>query len=711
MAVFGKIEEFNLYHENWDEYEERLTHYFIANKIDDAGIQRSILLSVVGAKTYSLIRNLVSPEKPGDKTFEALKTLIKNHLQPKPLTIAERFKFHQRKQEEGESVNQFLAGLRKLSENCDFGAFLNDAIRDRLVCGLSSQSIQKKLLSEADLTLVKAVEIAVSMELAAKETVKLKNGPEVEVKHNTNKLSDSRNACFRCGKTNHDPESCFHKKSRCHTCKEIGHLGKRCPRKQANKKSPPSCSGSSMSGQYGSSTRKTGIPQKGKKSKSKVKYVDDCVKDDSDDDSEAADWPIFTIKSAKQKEITVNVKIEGQSHNMELDTGASISILSETNYKKYFKHKPLKRSNVVLKTYTNETVFVLGEIDVKVCYGKQELYLPLIIVKGSGPALFGRNWLSKITLDWERIKFTSFDKGLSSVNELLKKFPGVFDNKCGTMKGVTVKLAVKDGSKPMFYKPRAVPYALREGVATEIDRLLKEGIIEKVSYSDWATPIVAIQKPNKTVRICGDYKVTVNPVLDVPEYPLPTAEDVFQKLNGGQKFTKLDLSHAYQQVLLDESSREYVTINTHLGLFRYLRLPYGVASAPALFQETMDKILNGLDHVGCILDDIIITGVDDDEHLRNLEAVLQRLNDMNVKLNASKCYFMKDEVEYFAFRVTKEGIEPSERKVEAVIQVPEPQDREELLQWLGLVNYYRKFIPNMSTVVQPLTTLLSNDVP
>lgn len=118
-----------------------------------------------------------------------------------------------------------------------------------------------------------------------------------------------------------------------------------------------------------------------------------------------------------------------------------------------------------------------------------------------------------------------------------------------------------------------------------------------------------------------------------------------------------------------------------------------------------------LDHVGCILDDIIITGVDDNEHLHNFEAVLQRLNDMKVKLNISKCYLMKDEVEYFAFRVTKEGIEPSERKVEAVIQVPEPQDRKELLQLLGPVNYYRKFIPNMSTVVQLLTALLSNDVP
>ena len=138
-----------------------------------------------------------------------------------------------------------------------------------------------------------------------------------------------------------------------------------------------------------------------------------------------------------------------------------------------------------------------------------------------------------------------------------------------------------------------------------------------------------------------------------------------------------------------------MTINTHLGLFRYCRLPYGVACATALFQEIMDKNLTGLEHVGCILDDIIITGVDDAEHLKNLEIVLQRLSDMDIKLNISKCAFMQDEVEYFAFRVTKEGIKPSERKVEAVLQVPDPTNRKELQSWLGIVNYYRKFIPNI----------------
>ena len=266
-----------------------------------------------------------------------------------------------------------------------------------------------------------------------------------------------------------------------------------------------------------------------KKNKSKVKFMDNVKCDESEgsnDESEVSEWPVFTIKSSKQKEITVNLEIEGHPQKMELDTGASVSILSETDYYDNFHTKPLKPSNVMLKTYTNETVPVLGEIHVMVCYGDQIKTLPLVIVKGSGPALLGRNWLEELTLDWGKIKFIPANNGNPSINELLNKYPSVFDQKCGTMKGVTVKLSVKDGSNPVFYKPRTVPYALRDGVAAEIDRLLKEGIIEKVSYSDWATPIVAIQKPNKTVRICGDYKVTVNPVLNVPEYPLLTAEDV-----------------------------------------------------------------------------------------------------------------------------------------------------------------------------------------
>jgi hypothetical protein len=126
--------------------------------------------------------------------------------------------------------------------------------------------------------------------------------------------------------------------------------------------------------------------------------------------------------------------------------------------------------------------------------------------------------------------------------------------------------------------------------------------LEKVEFSDWATPIVPVLKPDGSVRICGDYKATINPYIDVQEYSMPSAEELFTQLNGGE----IDLSSAYEQVLLDDDSKQYVTINTHLGLYRYTRLPFGVAASPAIFQKTMDVVLNGLQGVGGILDDLII---------------------------------------------------------------------------------------------------------
>ena len=133
-------------------------------------------------------------------------------------------------------------------------------------------------------------------------------------------------------------------------------------------------------------------------------------------------------------------------------------------------------------------------------------------------------------------------------------------------------------------------------------------------------------------RSCGDYAVTVNPQLNVPRYPIPLPEDVFVKLRGGKRFTKLDLKSAYQQLPLDSDSQQYVTINTHRGLYRYKRLPFGIASSPAIFQRTMDIILQGLEHVASIQDDIFITGKDDEQHIMNLNPVLKRLDDYGLRL-------------------------------------------------------------------------------
>ena len=164
----------------------------------------------------------------------------------------------------------------------------------------------------------------------------------------------------------------------------------------------------------------------------------------------------------------------------------------------------------------------------------------------------------------------------------------------------------------------------------------KAGILEKISHSEWAAPIVTVPKKDGTYRICGDYKVTVNSALDVDQYPLPNPTDLFASLVGGQNFSKLDLSRAYQQLLLDDDSKNFTTINTHQGMYRYTRLPFGIASAPAIFQRTMDSILQGIPNVICYLDDILVTGTDDQAHLQNLKAVLHRLEECGLRVKAGE---------------------------------------------------------------------------
>ncbi len=180
---------------------------------------------------------------------------------------------------------------------------------------------------------------------------------------------------------------------------------------------------------------------------------------------------------------------------------------------------------------------------------------------------------------------TTTGTGLSEVLERHKK---VFEEGLGKLKGHTAKIYVDPNARPHFCKARPVPYTMREMVEKELERLQKEGIIEPVQFADWAAPVVPVLKQDKkTVRLCGDFKQTVNKASRLDKYPIPKIEDLLAQMTGGTSFTKLDLSQAYQQLVLEEQSREYVVINTHRGLFRYTRLPFGVSSAPGIFQRVI----------------------------------------------------------------------------------------------------------------------------
>lgn len=221
------------------------------------------------------------------------------------------------------------------------------------------------------------------------------------------------------------------------------------------------------------------------------------------------------------------------------------------------------------------------------------------------------------------------DKTNVRITKLLQRYRDKLDPLSTKIRDIQASLTAKEHIKPVFLKVRTVPFKLLPLVEQELQTLVQNGILEKVNTSKWATPIVPVLKKNNRVRIC----VTINPNLLVDEHPLPTVDELFATLAGGIKFSKIDLQHTYLQMEVHETDRELLTLNTHRGLYKSTRLMYGVASVPGIWQREMENILRDIPGVSMFLDDIKITGPNNETHLQCLEQVLQRLADANIRIN------------------------------------------------------------------------------
>lgn len=171
------------------------------------------------------------------------------------------------------------------------------------------------------------------------------------------------------------------------------------------------------------------------------------------------------------------------------------------------------------------------------------------------------------------------------------------------------------------------------------------------------------------------------------------------------------MKDAFHQIVLEEDSKEYVTIVTHKGLFRYQVLPFGPANAPAVFQRTIEQILQGIENVIVYLDDITIVGKTIQEHLETLEKVLKRLQEFGFKVNIKKCEFLKSCIQFLGHIVDANGIRLIPEKIEAIVKMPPPKDLKQLQSFLGMVEYYSKFVPMLSTELAPLNKLRRKDEP
>lgn len=222
---------------------------------------------------------------------------------------------------------------------------------------------------------------------------------------------------------------------------------------------------------------------------------------------------------------------------------------------------------------------------------------------------------------------------------------------------------LRDGVSPIFFKPRPVPFAYRPKLETELNRLEKINVITRVEHSKWGTPLVTVLKKDGSIRLCADYSVTINKFLEDVNYPLPRIDDLFQALRGGGKrFSKIDLSQAFNQLVVDDETSDILTWSTQRGLYRVNRLPFGCKPNSAIFQAKIDTVLLGCKGVVTFIDDIVVTGRDDKEHLQNLKEVCDRLERAGLRVNTSKCSFFSDKIAYLGFITDAEGKGGSNKK-------------------------------------------------
>ena len=312
-------------------------------------------------------------------------------------------------------------------------------------------------------------------------------------------------------------------------------------------------------------------------------------------------------------------------------------------------------------------------------------------------------------------------------DELCQKFKDIISKTSGNIgKTMLVEMEIDSGNHPpITSKPYTLPLKNYEWVQREIETLEKAGIIER-SISPWASPVVIVPKKSTPGepprrRMCVDYRRINKLQPEVTKadggkgcislIPLPKIDELYAKLKGYKVFASLDLRSGYYHIGLSDSAKpKSAFVLSSLGKYQFNRVPFGLAQAPAYFQKLINDVLKSCNFAMGYLDDIIIYSRTEKEHLEHLEEIFGRLRAAGLKLKLEKCSFFKRHIQYLGHLISADRIQPLPEKLESIAKMPAPRNPKEVKQFLGLVGYYRKFIPRFVDISRVLTHLTKKDV-
>ena len=296
---------------------------------------------------------------------------------------------------------------------------------------------------------------------------------------------------------------------------------------------------------------------------------------------------------------------------------------------------------------------------------------------------------------------------------LLRKYEPAFDGSLGAWNTAPIDIELKepDTVKPYHAKPYPVPQSQEAKLRDEVQRLVDQNVLRKINRSEWAAPNFVIKKKDGSLRTIADFR-ELNKRIKRKPFPIPKIQDMLQKLEGFMYATSLDLNMGYYHILLTPNASRLCTVVLPWGKYEYLRLPMGLCNSPDIFQEKMSELMIGLEFARAYIDDLLVLSKGDfDQHLEHLEQVLDRVSEAGLKINASKSFFCQEELEYLGYWITRDGIQPLNKKVEAINNLATPTNRRQLRRFVGMVNYYRDMWLRRSHILAPLTALTSINTP